>query len=280
MLFLTLPILSKLKGTLIAIPVLNVYGLINRSRLLPNGTDLNRHFPGHNRGSNAERLAHIFSNEIFAKVDYCINFQTGLLNCSNLPMIQFFKNDLQIKELAEAFHAPVMVQVEPEPGSLQQLAQEQNKPFLNFIAGEAMRFDLRSIKVGIDGVLNIMRKVGMLPEKTHKTDKKPNTVLAEKLIWVTAATSGTNHTKQKLGNPVKRGELLSVIKDPFGTSENINLESPKDGIIVGKNNLPLIHEGDGLFEMAVFPEIKEVTDHFEQWQEQQRETPPPFESTT
>lgn len=265
---LSLPSVAKVAGTLIAIPVVNVHGLINRSRFLPNGVDLNRHFPGHEGGTNAERLAHIFSTEVFSKADYCIDLQTGPLNCSNLPMVQLHTTNPKTIALAETFNAPVMVKAHTETGSLQALALENQKPFLTYVAGEAMRFDQRAIKIGVDGILNVMRKIGMLPERHNKHEHRKS-LLAESLIWISASSSGTNHTKQKLGRAVKKGELLSVIKDPFGTMDNVTLHSPKEGIIVGQSNTPLAHEGDGLFQVAVFPEVHEIAEHFEQWQEEQ-----------
>ncbi|MBA3662100.1 MAG: succinylglutamate desuccinylase/aspartoacylase family protein [Gammaproteobacteria bacterium] len=266
---LSLPAIAKLKGTLIAIPVLNVHGLINRSRFLPGGINLNSHFPGNEHGTNVERLANIFVTEIFNKADVCINLQTGPVNCTNLPMVQFHSNDEKTMELAQAFNAPVMVKSEFDSGSLEELSNEKAKPFLTYLGGEAMRFDQRAIKVGVEGILNIMRKTGMLPEKITKSVKVTQSVLADNLMWVSASSSGTNHTKQKLGQPVKKGDLLCTIKDPFGTADNVTLCSPKEGIIVGQSNTPLAHEGDGLFQIAVFPEVHQVADHLEQWHQEQ-----------
>lgn len=270
---LSIPSIQKIAGTLIAVPVVNVHGLINRSRFLPNGVDLNRHFPGHEHGTNAERLAHIFSSEIFAKADACIDLQTGPLNCSNLPMVQLHSTSEKTLKMAEIFNAPVMVKAEAEVGSIHSMAIEEDKPILTYVAGEAMRFDQRAIKIGVEGILNVMRKIGMLPERhLHKATRK--SLLADHIMWVTASSSGTNHTKHKLGHAVKKDEPLSIIKDPFGTAENVILHSPKEGIIVGQTNTPLAHEGDGLFQVAVFPEIREIAEHFEEWHEEQPATTP------
>ena len=97
--------MKRLHGTLIAIPVLNVYGLINRSRYLPGGVDLDRCFPGAKSGTLASRVAHIFTEEIFSKADVCINLKTGLINCSNLPQVCVNFDDEQGKTLAKAFNA-------------------------------------------------------------------------------------------------------------------------------------------------------------------------------
>ncbi|MCH9770401.1 MAG: succinylglutamate desuccinylase/aspartoacylase family protein [Gammaproteobacteria bacterium] len=258
--------LKKLRGTLIAIPVLNVYGLMNRTRLLPGGIDLDRCFPGSKTGTHAARVADIFVREIFSKADICLDLQTGFINYSNLPQIYVNFQDEQAKSLAEAFNAPVISNAPCEKGMLRTLAYKQKKPFLTYEAGEAMRFDEHAIKVGLKGINNLLKKLHMLPEKKPKETKLKN-FFADKNIWVRASTSGISHTSYRLGQHVKKDEKLCVIKDPFGATESATIKSPAEGIIVGKNNLPLVHEGEGLFQLAVFPKMQHAATHLEGWKE-------------
>lgn len=264
---LTTTNIKTLRGTLIAIPVINVYGLISSSRYLPGGVDLDRCFPGSKTGTHAARLAHLFVNEILSKADICLDLQTGFLNFTNLPQIYVNFNDEKAKTLAEAFNAPVISNSICEKGMLRTVAFKQKKPFLLYEAGEAMRFDEHAIKVGLKGISNIMRKTNMLPEKSTKKESRLKSFFAEKNIWVRASTSGISHTKYKLGQHVKKGEALCTIKDPFGATDSVTIISPEEGIIVGKNNLPLVHEGEGLFQLAVFSKMQYAATHLEEWEE-------------
>lgn len=259
--------LKKLRGTLIAIPVLNVYGLINRSRSLPGGIDLDRCFPGSKTGTHAARMANIFTQEIFSKADVCLDLQTGFVNHSNLPHIYTPLKDEQSISLAKVFNAPVISNTPCEKGMLRTLAIKHNKPFLLYEAGEAMRFDEHAIKTGLKGSLNIMRKLSMLPEKSGKKEAPLKNFVAEKNIWVRASTSGISYSEHKLGQHIKKGDTLCVIKDPFGASDKVTIRSPGEGIIVGKNNLPLVHEGEGLFQLAVFPKMQHAASHLGGWKE-------------
>ncbi len=263
--------LKRLQGTLIAIPVLNVYGLINRSRYLPGGLDLDRCFPGTKTGTHAARMAHVFTSEIFNKADACIDLQTGFINYTNLPQIYVNFDDEQAKMLAETFNAPVMSNTVCEKGMLRTLAFKKKKPFLLYEAGEAMRFDEHAIKVGVKGILNIMRKLEMLPNNTTKKEDTLKSFFTEKNIWVRASTSGISHTKHKLGQHVKKGEVLCTINDPFGATDSVTVTSPEEAIIVGKNNLPLVHEGEALFQLAVFPKMQHTASHLEEWKEKSTE---------
>jgi len=263
--------LKRLSGTLIAIPVLNVYGLINRTRYLPGGINLDRCFPGSETGTHAARMAHIFTSKIFDKADVCIDLQTGFINHTNLPQVYTNFQNEKSKLLAETFNAPVISNITHEKGMLSTLAKDLNKPFLMYEAGEAMRFDEHAIKVGLKGILNVMRKLGMLPEKNNKPITKMKSYFIEKNIWVRASTSGVYHTKYKLGQHIRKGEVLGVIKDPFGATDSAKIINQDEAIIVGKNNLPLVHEGEGLFQLAVFPKMQHAASHLEEWKERSTE---------
>jgi len=256
---------KKIMGTLIAVPVLNVYGLISRSRYLPGGIDLNSCFPGGPNGSHAARIANLFITEIFNKVDYCIDLQTGFINYSNLPQVYVDFNHAESRELAEVFNAPVVLNMREKPGSLHECAKKMNKPFLHYEAGEAMRFDSQSIKSGLNGIYRVMRKLNMIADKsTQKTKQK--SFFANESIWIRASCSGVSHSKYKLGQHVKKNEVLCIINDPFGATEGAIVHSPVEGIIIGKNNLPLIQEGEGLFQLAIFSGLhQEIADDFQSW---------------
>ena len=263
--------LKRLQGTLIAIPVLNVYGLINRSRYLPGGMELDGCFPGSETGTHAARMAHVFTSEIFDKADACIDLQTGFINYTNLPQIYVSFEDEQAKTLAQTFNAPVISHASCEKGTLRTLAFKKKKTFLTYEAGEAMRFDEHAIKVGVKGLLNVMRKLSMLPERSVTKETLLHSFFTEKNIWVRASTSGISYSKHKLGQHVQKGETLCTIKDPFGATDSMTITSPEEAIIVGKNNLPLVHEGEGLFQLAVFPKMQHTASHLEEWKEKSTE---------
>jgi predicted deacylase len=260
--------LKHLHGTLIAVPVMNVYGLINRSRYLPAGVLLNRCFPGSQAGPHSARMAHIFTKEIFNRADYCVNLTTGPVNYTNLPQVHIYSKDKKAMTLAKTFNAPVVVSNPVvERGSLNAFAINESKPFITYEAGEALRFDPYAIKSGVRGIINIFRKLGMLPARTLHSNRENKACFTEKIICVHAASSGINHSKIKLGQHVQKGELLSMIEDPFGAGDDIPVHSTSEGIIIGKNNLPLVHEGNTLFQLAAFSQIKETASHLENWTE-------------
>ena len=152
--FRKLTILKKLKGTVILVPIVNVYGIMTLSRYLPDRRDLNRSFPGNSKGSLAGRVAKTFFDEIVRKCDLGIDLHTASIHKSNLPQIRTNIENEYTFRLAKAFQAPVILHSELRDGSLRSVAQEQGIPILLYEAGEALRFDEKSIRINCSFVYN------------------------------------------------------------------------------------------------------------------------------
>lgn len=241
--------LKQLRGTLIAIPIVNVFGFNDKSRYLPDRRDLNRSFPGAEHGSLASQVAHIFRTEIVSQCTHGIDLHTGAIHRRNLPQIRTDLDFAPNMELARAFGVPVILDASPRDGSLREMVNEQNIPMLLYEAGTALRFDKRAALIGVEGILNVMRSIGMLP--ALRFAKPPATpMIATASHWVRAPISGIFITRKKLGERVAKGDLLGFITNPFGDYE-YSIESPDDGLIIGNSILPLANEGDGLYHIAL-----------------------------
>ncbi|MBN2479608.1 MAG: succinylglutamate desuccinylase/aspartoacylase family protein [Parachlamydiales bacterium] len=247
---LELNLLKKLSGTLIAVPVVNIFGLIEQSRNLPDGRDLEKNFPGKQEGSFAARLAYLFNKEILQKADVCIDLHTGEPHTKKLSQIHTNFNIEKTKELADAFGAPVILHHHQKRGLLFLMQEDQEKkiPTLLFEAGEALRLDEIVIRTGIRGIVNIFKNLQML-KSSHK--QKPNNhVKIYETHWVHSPGSGICNLYKKLGSFVKKSDLLAKISDPFGTKQTYDVISPMEGIIIAQNNLPLVNEGESILQIA------------------------------
>lgn len=239
--------LSKLRGTLVAVPVVNVHGFISHSRYLPDRRDLNRSFPGTENGSLTSRLANLFSQEIVDKCTHGIDLHTASGHRFNLPQIRACLDNDETIKLAHVFGAPVILNSNIRDGSLRQSVVEDGKPFLLYEAGEALRFDEFSIRLGVAGILSVMRVLGMLKGKPYKS--RFNTFVANSSKWIRAPQSGILRVDCPLGSHVSRGDPLGKISDPMGEDE-IEVKSSTEGVIVSAIRLPLVNKGDALFHIA------------------------------
>ncbi|NEZ03647.1 succinylglutamate desuccinylase/aspartoacylase family protein [Wenzhouxiangella sp. XN201] len=244
------PALKRLKGTLITVPIVNLHGFINLSRYFPDRRDLNRSFPGSEKGSLAARVANLFMTEIVSQATHGIDLHTGAMHRANLPQIRANLDNEETLELARAFGTPAILNSALRDGSLRMAAMDHDIPILLYEAGEALRFDEFAIRGGVEGVVRVMRQLGMLPKTRKKPPPEP--VIARSSSWVRAPQSGLFRAYVALGDRVTRNEtVLGVVSDPFGEAE-IEVYSPWSGIVIGRLNLPLVNEGDALCHIARF----------------------------
>ena len=249
--------LDKIKGTLIAVPVVNVYGYTFRSRYLPDRRDLNRSFPGSPTGSMASRMADIFMQEIVAKSTHGIDLHTGAVHRTNLPHVRVAFDNEESLRLAQAFRVPLIMHSNLRDGSLRQAGLEKELPMLLYEAGEALRFDEPSIRIGVRGVLTVMRTIGMLARRRSAGGQQVKPLIASGSKWVRAPDSGTLIQKQTVGDVVREGDILGYITDPLG-AEDVPIYATATGVIVGQALLPLVYEGEALFNIGVLDRVQDV----------------------
>jgi predicted deacylase len=262
---LRLAILKRLRGTLIAVPIVNVHGFVSQSRYLPDRRDLNRSFPGSVRGSLAARLANLVMTEIVGNCTHGIDLHTGARHRDNLPQIRANMDDEQTASLAYAFGVPVILDANLRDGSLREAAADKGIPMLLYEGGEALRFDEVPIRAGVKGVINVMRALQMLPPPERPRRKQREPLVARSSSWVRAPISGILRRTVRLGGRVKKEQPIGVISDPFGGRE-IPVLAPFSGVVIGCTNLPLANEGEALYHVARFHEVAEAADQVAQFQ--------------
>lgn len=249
--------LDRLRGTLIAVPVVNVYAFIQHSRYSPDRRDLNRFFPGSETGSLTSRLAHTFMQEIVHRSDFGIDLHAGSNHRANLPQIRINFEDDKAMALARAFQVPAIINAKVREGSLRKAAADMDVPTILYEAGEALRFNEMAIKAGVRGILSAMSVIEMLPRPAAKKND-PETLFVEETYWVRAPVSGILHMEKPLGSRITKNTRIGFIADPFGGRE-IEVVSPVSGMVIGRLNLPLVHQGDAIIHIASVEKLKLIT---------------------
>ena len=260
-----LSILKKIKGTILMVPIVNVYGIMTLSRYLPDRRDLNRSFPGTTKGSLASRVAKIFFDEVVRKCDLGIDLHTASIHKSNLPQVRTNIENEYAFSLAKAFGAPVVLHSELRDGSLRAVAQEEGIPILLYEAGEALRFDETSIRIGVNGIINVLRENSMLPKAPKKRSMK-NPIITRNSQWIRSSDSGMIRTIKALGDTVRKDDTIAFIDEPLGDN-SFELKAPYDGVIIGKSEIPLVQEGDAIFHIAKLRNLESAENKIEYFNE-------------
>ncbi len=256
---------KSLAGTLICIPVVNVYGFIQHQRYLPDRRDLNRSFPGASAGSLASQLAHVFTQEIIDRSDFGIDLHSAALHRTNFPQIRISDERPMAEELANAFAAPAIITSPLRPNSLRATALESGTDVLLFEAGEALRFDEFAIRVGVKGILRVMSHLGMR-NLNKSLVSKVEPIRSRKSSWVRAPEGGIFRSQRNAGDLVASDEVLGVVSDPFGDVD-IPVRSPRDGVIIGRTNLPVVNMGDALMHVAEVRRADTAVERLNQFEE-------------
>lgn len=233
-------------GTVIAMPVVNVYGFLLQTRALPDGKDLNRSFPGSPGGSLARRLAHIILSQVVVHADYAVDLHTGGARRTNYPQVRCDFERPGAVELANAFCAPFLLNSKEIPGSFRKSASNNGTTMIVFEGGESQRHDELSIKEAMDGIHRTMAYLGMveskLPEKTS--------LILGRSQWIRAKISGMLISYIEAGAFVKKGQPIAQLGDPFGETA-YDVVAPFDAYVIGLNNQPIISAGDAVIHLGV-----------------------------
>jgi len=254
-------LLSNLRGTLIAVPIVNMFGFNRNIRYLPDRRDLNRAFPGVKNGSLAAQIAYKFMKEIVEKCEYGIDIHTGSAHRFNLPQIRAYLDNPEIENLAKAFGVPVILHSDYRAGTLRKAASEKGIKIILYEGGEALRHNEHVIRSAENGILSILAKIGMIDEQLvkNKFPKAKKVFVASSSHWIRAPHSGSMHVKKQIGSNVKKNEILAIISDPFGIEKHY-VRAKEAGIIIGIAMMPLVNNGDALFHVATFNNPKAVAD--------------------
>lgn len=239
---------ATLAGTLMLVPVANIFGFLNHTRYLPDRRDLNRSFPGNASGSLAGQVAHVFFSEVVSRASLGIDFHTAAVHRYNLPQIRIAAGNKRLVELAMAFGAPIIIESPLRDGALRSQAAESGVEMLLMEAGEALRFDRFSIETGVTGVQRVLAHLGMIEADDGLTEVGIP-ARSNRTQWVRSPRGGITHRVRKSGDAVKKGDLLAAVAGLFGEDPQ-EITSPCDGLIIGHATLPVVHQGEALFHIA------------------------------
>ncbi len=235
------------RGTLIAVPIVNVLGFATGDRYLPDRRDLNRSFPGSARGSLASRIAHLVMTEVVAKCEVGVDLHTGSDRRSNLPQVRADLDDERTRALALAFGAPVALHARVRDGSLRHAAREQGAKVLLSEGGENSRFDDYAVDAGVAGVRRVLAFLGMTPEPADPPGSPTRECRTSG--WVRARRTGILDLDAHLGQEVSDGERLGSLFDSFGRTLRA-VYANRSGVVIGRNESPLVNSGDAIVHIA------------------------------
>lgn len=237
-------------GTIICIPIVNVFGFLNLSREFPDGRDLNRVFPGTKNGSLASRFAYQFVQKILPVADFCMDFHTGGASRFNVAQIRIQKDDVEGKKFAKIFNAPFTYHSKTIGKSYRETCKRLGKTVLLFEGGKSLDSNKDIAKFGVDGTMRVLGHMGMLKPRFICDDPPLDSIIIENSTWMRAKYSGLIHVKIACGKHVEKGEYIATITDPYGKFRHKVIAS-YTGYVINVNESPIVYQGDAIFHLSV-----------------------------
>ncbi len=243
------------RGTIICIPIINIFGFINKTREFPDGRDLNRVFPGSKTGSLASRFAFHILKEIIPHVDYAIDFHAGGASRFNAPQIRIVPENPELKELSDIFNAPFTLYSKNISGSFRNSCDKLGVKMLLFEGGKSLDLNNQVTEEALEGTKRFLDHLGMLNPRKKVIQPENKSIYIEKSNWVRAKHSGMFHGLVTIGSFIKKGELIATISDPYGKVEH-KMKAPHGGYVINVNDAPIVYQGDAIFHISTQLELE------------------------
>jgi predicted deacylase len=237
------------RGTIICMPILNIFGFLSSKRVFPDGRDLNRVFPGSSNGSLASRVAHRLMHEIIPEVDLIIDFHTGGASRFNAAQVRIVRNHPELDELARIFGAPFVLYSNHIAKSFRNACFQLGKPILLYEGGKSFYVDDTISKIGVEGVKRILAHYDMLHHRLKASPPKMATVFIEESKWIRAKQSGMFKSAVNVNDKVEIDTVLGQITDPYGKIYH-EVKSTIEGYVINVNEASLVYQGDALFHVT------------------------------
>jgi predicted deacylase len=221
---------DKLSGTVIGVPIVNLQGFRRASRYLPDRRDLNRYFPGRPTGSSAARIAHSFFNDVIVHCQYLVDLHTGSFRRANLPQLRADLTKPAVAELTRNLGAIVVLQSRGTRGSLRRAAVDAGIPAVTLEAGEPLNIEPDAVQQGVQSVESLLSKLNMYPYKGLWARKSEPVYYRS--TWIRVPAGGILLNKARLGERVKKDQMLGVVTDPI-TNASHEIHAPISGRLIG-----------------------------------------------
>ncbi|MGF2734470.1 succinylglutamate desuccinylase [Marinobacter sp. DUT-1] len=242
---------DKLNGRVVGIPIVNLPGFQQGSRYLPDRRDLNRHFPGSEDGSLADRIAHSLFENIIRRCNMLVDIHTGSLKRTNLPQLRADMNNPDVATFTQGFDRMAVVHSTGSPGMLRTAAVEAGITTVTLEAGESHRIQEHQIEAGVNSLTSLMEKQGMISRMFVWGDPEPIYYDSD---WIRAAHGGILFSEVKLGDRVTEGEILGYVADPITNAQH-PIRSSANGRIIGMAVDQVVMAGFAAYHIGTEAEV-------------------------
>lgn len=238
---------KTLRGTVIAVPIVNLLGFARGSRYLPDRRDLNRFFPGFAQGSAASRMAFSLFRQVIVHCDALVDFHTGSFDRSNLPQVRGDLRNDRVLAFTRGFGATPVLHSPGSRGMLRLAATDHDIPAVTFEVGAPYRLEPDKIDFGVQAIKTLMHQMGMTPH--FRLWSEPQATFYESK-WVRVDDGGMLFSSVELGDRVRAGQRLGKVIDPIRNRE-YEIVAPFAGRVIGMALNQVVLPGFAAYHLGI-----------------------------
>lgn len=258
--------LSALRGTLLIVPVQNplafqiqhryFVGHMLRSPMDQNPADPWASFPGNPNGNLAALIAHTLFDQLMRHANYMVDVHTPTTGgryapFAFLPPTRCGSVVGEAEKLARAFGADYILANDKGmyvgDANPHTVLAERGVPAFGIEFGEGGRLHEDDIRLGLRGLTNVLKHVGMIPGNAESFGRQ----LVIRTMEVTRASrGGILHLHVNLNDDVKEGQHMASVTSPFGEILE-EIHARHSGPVVRITTHPIVSSGERVIQLGV-----------------------------
>lgn len=236
---------SRLTGTIVALPIVNVPAFEAHTRRMPRGFDLNHHFPGRADGNDVQLYAHRLLHRVIHHLDALVDLHTASRGRANTLYVRADMTRPDTARMAYLQRPQIILHNPAADGTLRGAI---DAPAITVEVGNPSRFQRDFIRRSVVGVRAVISELGMMPRRARALGPPP--VLCARSSWIYTQEGGLLEVLVGLADMVERDQPIARMVDPFGQAVRTYV-APEAGIVIGKAVDPVAASGARILHLGV-----------------------------
>lgn len=237
---------------ILVIPSCNPFSMnVSKRFWTMDGTDINRMFPGYDKGETTQRIAAALFEKI-KDFKYGVQLASFYMPGDFVPHVRMLSTSYEDVETACMFGLPFVTTRKPLPFDTTLLNynwQIWGVKAFSVYAGKTNSIDKQLSNLTIEAILRMMSKIKVITTRTAGVGYASEVFAEERLVNIKAHQAGIFYRMVEAGSRVKQGDVLAQILNPYDCSLLEEVKAPADGTIFFAHNKPLTLEHAVLFKM-------------------------------
>ena len=244
----TLTTTGLVKGTVVAVPIVNIPGYLRQQREFEDGVDLNRVMPGDPEGNESQLYANRFVDRVLTKLDYLIDLHTASFGRVNSLYVRANMDNPRAADLARLINPQIIVHSPGGDGTVRAAAADRGIVAITVEVGDPQRFQsgmIRATRLGLQEVLEHLGLIGDI------SDPEPQDVVeCSRSFWMHTDRGGIMTIFPKIADRVERGERVAALDNVWGDRVRV-YTAPMDAVVVGKATNPAARAGSRIVHLGI-----------------------------